>query len=61
MLQNYIYIHSTVQDKLIITYCNFDFYSISKKLIVEVRQHQKQIQSIVAETVVSFILDIFEG
>jgi hypothetical protein len=53
MLQNYIYIHYTIQEKLIM-YWNFDFYLICKLFIVEVRQHWKQLQTSVAVTIVSF-------
>jgi hypothetical protein len=41
MLQNYIYIHYTAQEKLIRIYWNFDFFSICKLLAVEVRQRWK--------------------
>jgi hypothetical protein len=41
MLQNYIYIHYTVQEKLITMYWNFDFHSICKLFTVEVRQRWK--------------------
>jgi hypothetical protein len=34
MLQNYVYIHYTVQEKLIIMYWNSDFYSICKLLFI---------------------------
>jgi hypothetical protein len=56
MLQNYIYVYYTVQEKLIIMYWNFDFYSICKLSTLEVRQRWKQLQSSVAETISSFLL-----
>jgi hypothetical protein len=36
MLQSYIYIHYTVQEKLIMCW-NFDFYSICEVFAVEMR------------------------
>jgi hypothetical protein len=54
MLQNYIYIHYTAQEKLIIMYWNFDYYLIYKLFTVEVWQRWTQLQSSVAETIVSF-------
>jgi hypothetical protein len=54
MLQNCIYIHYTVQEKLIIMYWNSDFYSICRLFTVEVWQRWKQLQSSVAETIASF-------
>jgi hypothetical protein len=43
--------HFTVQEKLIIKYWNFDFYSIYKLFTVDVRQRWKELQSSVAETI----------
>jgi hypothetical protein len=54
MLQNYIYIHYTVQEKLIIMYWNCDFYSVCKLFTVEVWQRRKKLQSSVAETIERF-------
>jgi hypothetical protein len=51
---NYIYIHYTVQEKLILMYWNFNFFSISRLFAVEVRQRWKQLLSSVAETTASF-------
>jgi hypothetical protein len=51
MLQSYIYIHYTVQEKLLIMYWNFDFYTICKLFTVQERQRWKQLQSTVAETI----------
>jgi hypothetical protein len=42
MLQNYIYNHYAVQEKLIIMYWNIDFYSIYKLFNAEVWQRWKE-------------------
>jgi hypothetical protein len=56
MLQNYIYPHYTVQEKLRLMYWNFDSYSICQLFTAEVRQRWKQLRCSVAETTASFLL-----
>jgi hypothetical protein len=56
MLQNYTYIHYTIQEKLIKMHWNFYFYSICKLFTVEVQQRRKQLQRSVAETTAHFLL-----